>query len=154
MGTVKEKSTISKKSTAREKNIETIRLFVSLIEQRDIPAFLNLFTNDGVQFNYFQSGMIPAEIRGKDELRKFWAPIPEKFSEMNFVVEAIYPMLDPGGAVVKYHGHTTLKASGKHYNNEYLALFFFDEDGKIKEYHEYSNPVVTARSFDMVDKIV
>jgi ketosteroid isomerase-like protein len=154
METTMRETIISEKSITREKNIATIRLFTSLIEQKDIQAFLDLFSNDGVQFNYFQCGMLPPVIRGKAALKEFWTPVPEKFSEMQFPIDAIYPMLDPTLYAVKYHGHTKFKDSEKHYDNEYFALFVFTEDGKIKEYHEYSNPVITAKSFDMVDKIL
>lgn len=154
MEAIKEKNSTSERNAAKEKNTETIKLFIDHIEQRNIPGFLDLFADDGVQFNYFQCGMIPAEIRGKAALQKFWTPIPERFADMHFPIETIYPMLDPKISAVKYRGHTKLKESGKHYDNEYFALFFFNEDGKIKEYHEYSNPVITARSFDMVDKIL
>jgi ketosteroid isomerase-like protein len=154
METTREKNTNGGGNITRLKNNDTIRLFIRLIEQRDIPAFLDLFSDDGVQFNYFQCGMIPAEIRGKAALKEFWTPLPEKFSELNFPIEVIYPMLDPEYCAVKYRGHTKLKVSGKHYDNEYFALFFFNEEGKIKEYHEYSNPVITAKSFDMINKIL
>lgn len=155
METTKERtSTTNRNDATRERNESTVRRFINLIEQRNIPAFLDLFADDGVQFNYFQSGMIPAEIRGKAALQKFWTPIPERFAEMYFPIENIYQMLDPGISAVKYKGFTKLKDSDKSYDNEYFALFFFNEDGKIKEYHEYSNPVIAAKSFDMVDKIL
>jgi uncharacterized protein len=141
-------------ATSREKNEATIRLFTSYIEQRNIPAFLDLFADDGVQYNYFHDGMLPAEVRGKEALKAFWTPIPDKFIELHFPIETIYPMLDPACNVVKYRGYTTLKESNNHYNNEYLALFFFNEEGKIKEYHEYSNPVITAKAFNLVDKVL
>jgi ketosteroid isomerase-like protein len=54
---------------------------------------------------------------------------------------------------MKYRGLAKLKDGSGEYNNEYFALFLFDEDGKIREYHEYSNPVVTAKAFKMVDKL-
>jgi ketosteroid isomerase-like protein len=136
------------------KHETTIRQFINYIESNNIPAFLDLFTDDGVQFNYFQEGMLPAEIRGKAALKEFWTPIPGKFSDMRFPIEAVYPMLDPHIVAVKYRGYTTLKDSGNHYNNEYFALFFFSGEGKIKEYHEYSNPVITAKSFNMVDAVL
>jgi ketosteroid isomerase-like protein len=135
-------------------NTSTIKQFIKLIEQRNIPAFLDLWSDEGVQFNYFQCGMIPSEIRGKAALKEFWTAIPGKFSELKFPIENIYPMQDPAITAVKYRGQTILKDSGKPYNNEYFALFVFDEDGKIKEYHEYSNPIITARSFGLVDKVL
>ncbi len=154
METTKEKTGIWEKDADRERNTATIQLFMNHIKQRNIPAFLDLFAEDGVQFNYFQCGMLPAEIRGKAALKKFWTPIPDRFADMHFPIENIYPMLDPSISAVKYRGYTTLKESGKHYDNEYFALFFFDGEGKIKEYHEYSNPVITAKSFNMVEKIL
>jgi ketosteroid isomerase-like protein len=141
------------KAAVSQKNTATIQQFMELVEQNNIPAFLQLFAEDGVQYNYFQEGMLPPEIRGKKALREFWEPIPGRFSSMHFPIDAIYPMADPQMIAVKYHGITTLKNSGADYNNEYFALFVFNRDGKIKEYHEYSNPIVTARSFQMVDKI-
>lgn len=140
--------------TIREKNEAAIRLFIRFIEERNVPAFLDLFAQDGVQYNYFQHGLIPAEIRGKDALTAFWTPVPGRFSDMHFIIETIYPMLDPHLSAVKYRGYTTLKGSDKHYNNEYFALFFFTGEGKIKEYHEYSDPVITAKAFDKTGTIL
>jgi ketosteroid isomerase-like protein len=134
-------------------NIETVRRFINLIEEKNIPEMLKLFADDGVQYNYFQDGMLPPEIRGKRALQEFWNPIPDRFSELHFPIEAIYPMADPLKLIVKYRGQTKLKKGGN-YNNEYFALFVFDNAGKIKEYHEYSNPVITAKSFNMTDKIL
>jgi ketosteroid isomerase-like protein len=139
--------------TTRKQNIRTVKQFINLVENRDIPSFIDLFSDDGMQFNYFQANMLPPEIKGKEALRKFWMPIPDRFSQMRFSIEAIYPMLNPELIAIKYRGYTKLKDSGKDYNNEYFALFFFNEEGKIKEYHEYSNPIITAKSFDMLDKI-
>jgi uncharacterized protein len=57
-------------------NTTTIKQFIKLIEQRNIPAFLDLWSDDGIQFNYFQCGMIPSEISGKAALKEFWTAIP------------------------------------------------------------------------------
>jgi ketosteroid isomerase-like protein len=149
METLQENKTV----TQQQRNAETTRRFIQLVEKNDIPAFLNLWAEDGVQFNYFQMDMLPPEIRGKKALREFWEPIPGRFSSMHFPIEAIFPMLDPQMVAVKYRGFTQLKESGADYNNEYFAIFVFNKDGKIKEYHEYSNPVITAISFQMTDKI-
>lgn len=138
----------------RERNIETVRRFINLPEKKDITALVDLFSDDGIQFNYFQQGMLPPEIRGKSALKEFWAPIPGKFSEMHFSIDTIFPMLDPGFVAVKFRGFAKLKDNQGHYNNEYFAVFRFNEEGQVKEYHEYSNPIVTAKAFNMLDKIL
>jgi ketosteroid isomerase-like protein len=148
-----ETMTSSKAETLQQKNIDTVKRFVQLVERRDIPAFLDLFAEEGMQYNYFQESMMPPVIKGKKALREFWIPIPDRFSSMKFPIEEIYPMADPQKVAVKYRGFAKLKDGSGEYNNEYFALFFFDEDGKIREYHEYSNPVVTAKAFKMMEKL-
>lgn len=138
----------------RARNIETVKIFNSLIENKDISGFIDLFAEDGIQYNYFQGNLMPSEISGKKSLTAFWTPIPARFSEMKFPIETIFPMLDPDLVVVKFKGFAKLKDNKGDYNNEYLAIFRFNGEGKIKEYHEYSNPVVAAKSFNMLDKIL
>ncbi len=138
----------------RERNIETVKQFINLPERKDIPALVDLFAEDGIQFNYFQQGMLPPEIRGKAALKEFWMPVPDKFSEMHFTIDTIFPMLDPGLVAVKFRGFAKLKDNQGNYNNEYFAVFRFNEKGQVKEYHEYSNPIITAKAFNMLDKIL
>lgn len=148
-----ETMTSSKTEALQQTNIETVKRFVQLVERRDIPAFLDLFAEEGMQYNYFQESMLPPVIKGKKALREFWTPIPDRFSTMKFPIEEIYPMADPQKVAVKYRGFAKLKDGSGEYNNEYFAMFFFDEEGKIREYHEYSNPVVTAKAFKMMEKL-
>jgi ketosteroid isomerase-like protein len=138
----------------RKRNIEIVKIFNTLIENKDIPGFIDLFAEDGIQYNYFQCNLMPSEINGKKSLTAFWTPIPDRFLEMKFPIEAIFPMLDPSLVVVKFRGFAKLKDNKGDYNNEYLAIFRFNSEGEIKEYHEYSNPVVAAKSFNMLNKIL
>ncbi len=39
------------------------------------------------------------------------------------------------------------------YANDYLAIISFDEHGKILEWIEYYNPIITAKTFGLMDKI-
>lgn len=138
----------------RERNIETVKRFINLPERKDIHTLVDLFAEDGIQFNYFQQGMLPSEIRGKAALKEFWTPIPSKFSEMHFTIDTIFPMLDPNFVAVKFLGFAKLRDNQSSYNNEYFAVFQFNEQGQVKEYHEYSNPIITAKAFNMLDKIL
>ncbi len=138
----------------RKRNIETVYNFNRSIENKDIPGLIDLFAEDGIQYNYFQGRLMPPEIKGKKSLKEFWKPVPARFAEMKFPIETIFPMLDPDLVAVKFRGFAKLKDNKGEYNNEYFAIFRFDSEGKIKEYHEYSNPVVAAKAFNMVDKIL
>ena len=41
----------------------------------------------------------------------------------------------------------------KLYENGYLAIFTFDEQGKIVKWIEYYNPIVSAKAFGLMNKI-
>ncbi len=63
------------------------------------------------------------------------------------------PFEDPSKVAVKLSGKLKFKNNSGTYENVYLFLFNFDENGKILETHEYYNPIIAARAFDLMDKI-
>lgn len=134
-------------------NQETVKQFLHLLEQENIPAFLDLFAPEGSQINPYASGLFPDTIKGRAALEAFWTPVPGRFDGMRFPIEAIYPMEDPSLVLVKFKGIIQLKNNAGQYNNDYLGLFRFNDQGKIVEYHEYFNPVTVIRAFGLKDKI-
>lgn len=52
---------------------------------------------------------------------------------------------DPQFIFVKFRGEIEITAGGR-YENDYLGTFRL-ENGKIKEYTEYFNPIVMAKAF-------
>ncbi len=51
-----ETMTSGKTETLQQKNVETVKRFIQLVERRDIPAFLDLFAEDGMQYNISRRG--------------------------------------------------------------------------------------------------
>src|SRR5438034_1951790 len=132
--------------TIQQRNMETVKKFLSLLEQEQIEEFLDLFAPDGIQFNPYASGLFPDTVKGKEALAAYWKPVPGNFEGMQFPIEEIFPMENPAHVLVKYKGIIKLKNNAGYYNNDYLCLFKFNEQGKIIEYYEYFNPVTVIKA--------
>ncbi|KON33868.1 MAG: hypothetical protein AC479_02810 [miscellaneous Crenarchaeota group-6 archaeon AD8-1] len=61
---------------------------------------------------------------------------------MSFTIEEIMPFEVPNRLAVKFWGKFKLKNTGSFYENDYLGLFYFDDEGKILEFIEYWNPII------------
>lgn len=140
-------------STVSQRNLETAKKFLSLLEQEKIDEFVALFAPDGAQLNPYASGLFPDKIKGTADLLTFWRPVPGRFDGMKFPIEEILPLQDPTMVLVKFKGIIKLKNNAGFYNNDYLGLFKFNEQGKILEYHEYFNPLTVVKAFGLKDKL-
>ena len=63
------------------------------------------------------------------------------------------PFEDPNRVAVKLTGKLHLKNGSGTYENDYFAIFSFDEQGKILEWIEYYNPITAAKAFGLMDKL-
>jgi len=144
---------LTQPSAIAERNKATVRQFFSLLGDENIPAFIDLFAEDGKQLNPYASGLFPEGAVGKDALTAYWTPVPANFDGMEFPIEATYALEDPTIIFVKYTGKIKLKNNGGYYQNDYYSTFTFNEAGKITEYVEIFNPIVAAAGFGMLDQI-
>jgi phenazine biosynthesis protein len=140
-------------NTTSQRNIDTVKKFLSLLEQEKITEFLDLFAPVGKQINPYASGLFPEITAGTQALKAYWEPVPGRFDGMQFPIEEIFPMENPAQVLVKFKGIIKLKNNAGHYSNDYLGLFKFNEAGKILEYYEYFNPVTVIKAFGLKDKI-
>lgn len=139
--------------TIAERNKATVKQFFSLLSEENIPAFIDLFAEEGKQVNPYSSGLFPEGAVGKKALSEYWTPVTGNFEGMEFPIEAIYALEDPSIIFVKYTGKIKLKNNAGYYQNDYYSTFTFDEVGKITEYVEIFNPIVAAEGFGMLDQI-
>ncbi len=136
-----------------KRNKKTVQLFFSLLEDENIPAFIDLFDNNGRQINPYASGLFPEGAEGKKALTDYWMPVPSYFDAMKFPIDELYAMEDPTIVFVKYKGKIQLKNNGGTYENLYYSTFKFNKVGKIIEYVEIFNPIAAARGFGLLDNI-
>jgi len=137
----------------REGNIETIRNFVKLLEQRRFDEFADLFAEDAKWVHPFSSGLFPATAVGRKEIQNAIQDAASNFDDIRFPIEEILPLEDPSRVIMKHTGRLAISNGQGLYENDYLAIFSFDDAGKITEWIEYYNPIIAAKAFGLLDRI-
>ncbi len=137
----------------REENIESAKKVLRFLEERRLKEFAELFAENAKWTHPYHSGMFPAETVGKNEIYHGIKSAAVIFDDINFPIDEILPFEDPDRVAVKFHGKHDLKDGSGTYENDYLAIFTFDEQGRISEWIEYYNPVIAAKAFGKMDKI-
>ena len=127
--------------------------FLGALEDMNVDAVVNLFAEDGVHVNPYSSGIFPEGTKGHEGIRTYWESAFANFEKMEFPVDEMYAMEDPSITFIKFKGKVKLKNDTGWYNNNYYAIFKFNEKGKITEYIEIFNPIAAAKGFGLLDKI-
>lgn len=153
MAAAAEKSLPGANTLIATRNKAAVRRFFRLLEQEDIPALVDLFTEDGEQVNPYNGGVFPEGAKGKAALLEYWTRAPGNFSGMRFPIDELLATEDPNIVFVRYRGEIDLKDNAGTYRNNYYSTFRFDRDGKITEYVEVFDPVVAARGFGLLDQL-
>ncbi len=134
-------------------NKAQVRAFFQYLEDKDIPAMVDLFSDNGEQINPYASGLFPNGAKGKKALMNYWEPVPQNFDGMEFTIEELLETENTNLIYVKYRGKIQLKNDAGFYENQYYSTFRFNNDGKITEYVEIFNPIVAAKAFGLIDSI-
>jgi len=140
-------------AVSREKNIQNARNVLRFLEQRKFKEFSELFAENGKWIHPYHSGLFPAEILGQKEITKWIKKTAANFDNIQFPIDEIMPFFDSNKVAVKNKGKLKLKNSDNFYENDYLAIFSFNEHGKIAEWIEYYNPIIAAKAFGLMDKL-
>ncbi|MFW9787765.1 MAG: SRPBCC domain-containing protein [Candidatus Thorarchaeota archaeon] len=143
----------SVKTSTKDGNVETVRNFVKILEKRRFDEFVELFAEDAKWIHPYSSGLFPAETVGQNEILRAIQKAASNFEEIRFPIEEIIPLENPNRVIMRHTGKLTLLNGKGLYENDYLAIFTFDERGKITEWMEYYNPIIAAKAFGLMDKI-
>ncbi len=123
------------------------------MEQRRLEEFSELFAEDGKWIHPYHSGLFPAETVGRREICEALKTAASNFDEIEFPIDEILPFEDPSRIAMKHTGKLKLKNGSGTYENDYLTILSFDEQGQILEWKEYYNPIIAAKAFGLMDKI-
>jgi ketosteroid isomerase-like protein len=137
----------------RERNIKAAQNVFIFLEQRKFKEFSELFAENGKWVHPYHSGLFPAETVGQKEILQGIQTAAANFNEIKFPIDEILPFEDPNKVAVKLAGNLHLKNGSGTYQNDYLAIFIFNDHGKIAEWIEYYNPITAAKAFGLMDKI-
>lgn len=136
-----------------KRNIESARNVLRFLEQRRFKEFSELFAKKGKWIHPYHSGLFPKETIGRKEISEGIQVSASNFTEIQFPINEIFPFEDPKRVAVRFTGKLLLKNGSGTYENDYLAIFSFDEEGKIVEWIEYYNPITAAKAFGLMNKI-
>jgi len=76
----------------RGENIETVRKLVRFFEQKRIDEFAELFSENAKLIQPFSSGLFPAVIEGRNEIRDTIQNFASNFDDIRFPIEEIFPL--------------------------------------------------------------
>lgn len=127
-----------------EQYAQVVKDFLRLLEEKNIPALIDLWADDGINYYPYSSGMFPEKVAGKQAISEIWKAVPEGFEQLSFLIQDLYVDVAKQAAIVRCDAHNVMKGSAEGYDNAYVCIFVLNEERKIKEYYEYFNPILTG----------
>lgn len=134
----------------KQRNIQNVKNFLRLLEEKDINKWMELWAEVGINYYPYHSGMFPEKMIGKQEIYNNWKGVPEMFDSLRFPIHEIYADQTGNIITIRFDSHNIMKDQKGRYDNTYVCIFEFNEQGKIKEYYEYFNPIITGVTYGML----
>jgi uncharacterized protein len=110
--------------------------------------FADLFAEDGVLAYPFGLPGQPAELRGRDSIRAFFADLGRTRARDLFVMDGVEAVIretdDPEVVVTEITHHGWSKAANAPYRHLALGVIRV-RDGQIVRYDDYMDPIAVAR---------
>ncbi|CAL9674972.1 nuclear transport factor 2 family protein [Streptomyces sp. enrichment culture] len=128
------------RETVRARNTATLHRYFRLLADLDIDAWIELWAPDCEVIAPYTPGGVPAVINGRDRLHGFYAGEAAKYTRLRYPGTEIWSLHDPHRAVARWFPRAELVGGGT-YRNENVGLFEFDDDGRIRRFTEYFNPL-------------
>lgn len=132
----------------RGRYTETIRTFLRLLEEKDIDAWIQLWDEEGEQEYPFGTRMFPPHVAGRDAIYARWKSMPDMFESLSFPLRDVW--VDGDTAVARFDGDLVRK-DGVTYRNHYICTFRFGDDGALRHYREYFDPILAGVAFGLAE---
>jgi hypothetical protein len=128
------------------RNVKTVHTFLRLFEEMNIPAWGDLWAEDGHQDMPYAPPEFPKTFPNKSEIMKHTSALPTTFEYMRFPDIVTYATTDPNVVIAQFRGDIKQRGSDRKYDNNYITIFRFRDDGKIISLVEYFNPLVLMQA--------
>jgi uncharacterized protein len=130
----------------RQANISLVKRYLELWDVPDVEGVGETLHADIDLEQGFPAPGAPGVLSGKPRVMEFLRAAPTLLGPMNFRVTYISTLEDPNELVVEYHGDSVVLESKKPYRNTYITRVRV-QDGLIRRFCEYGNPLVVMEAF-------
>ncbi|WP_242882238.1 nuclear transport factor 2 family protein [Actinomadura litoris] len=129
----------------------TVRTFLRLLEEKDIDSWIELWAEDAEHYYPFGTEMFPPHLHGKQAIYDNWRTVPDLFDSLRFPIHDIWADRDSDTLIARFDSDNVMKGGDRKYQNTYVCIFKFDAHGKICEYWEYFDPIVTGLTYRLAE---
>ncbi|MFJ7071713.1 nuclear transport factor 2 family protein [Streptomyces sp. NPDC098781] len=114
-----------------------------LLLDKDIAAWVGLWTEDGVMEFPFGPPGWPGRLEGRKAIASYMRDYPDHIDLHDFPDLRIHETTDPGTIVVEMRGVGRLVETGGDFDMTYIAVVTV-RDGHFASYRDYWNPLAVA----------
>jgi ketosteroid isomerase-like protein len=134
----------------RRANVAVIERYLQAWSVLDIDAIeAALHPEVELELGYAAPG-VQDTVNGRASVMEFMRIVPTVVAPMNFFAIEISTLEDPAELFATYRGDSRVLATDKPYRNRYLTRARV-EDGLIRRYAEFSDPLVFMEAFTAHD---
>ena len=141
----------NKTEELRNQTMKKAQSYLELLQAQDWDKWIKLWADDAILEFPFAPKNRPSTYRGKKDILTYMSSTTRSIVVDSVAGLKISPMLDPNNIVVELTINGHLKSNWAAYNQQYVTFFEF-ESGKIKQYREYWNPVVSIEAYGSYDE--
>jgi len=134
-----------KTAELRKETLEKAQSYLKLLQAQDWDKWIKLWADDAVLEFPFAPKNRPSVYHGKQDILAYMSSTTRSIVVDSVAGLKISPMLDPNQLVIELTIQGHLISNGATYNQIYVTFFEF-ESGKIKQYKEYWNPLVSIEA--------
>jgi hypothetical protein len=134
--------TVSSEHQVRSRTMASTQAYLDLLRQQDWDKWIELWADDAIlEFPFAPQGR-PRTYHGKADILKYMSGTTESIAVDGVQSLRVHPMLDPETVAVELVIKGHLLSNGAAYDQTYVTMFEY-QDGKIKHYREYWNPLTS-----------
>jgi len=130
---------------------EAAHRFLQLLEARDVDAWADLFAEDGANYFPFHSDLIgDSVLAGREAIRAAWRGFPERYEQVRLPLHMLFVDEEQRTVVMQLSSRNVM-TGGEVFACDFVFVLRYDDEGKVLEYHEYYNPIVTGIAFGVIE---
>lgn len=124
-----------------------MKRYTDAILAKDIPAWVDLWAEEGVFEHPYSPPGYKKSIEGKPAISEYMSGFPERFDVKSFTVVGLVQNEAGTEAFVEIKAEATAIPTGRPYNQHYVGYMRVNEAGKFLLYRDFWNPLVAMEAF-------